>query len=195
MIMDKYIQFIDEKNKEEIADIDSALSQMNTINEKIAYLDGMLLFATDNNMILLLRLAIADLRLELAEAQEIDKSNMCWLDIHGFSNNYMFEPCDSSPTGWCKQDPYRKWIDKFPIDQLTQLDIDNVDFTKPIQVILDFVSLAKFDVENLVKSILDMIFERYLYIDDNIVTSIIANRVGTCQGFKDGKIGIIIRNL
>ena len=40
-----------------------------------------------------------------------------------------------------------------------------------------------------------MIFERYLYIDDNIVTSIIANRVGTCQGFKDGKIGIIIRNL
>ena len=197
MIMDKYVQFIDEKNKKEIADIDSALSQMNTINEKIAYLDGMLLFATDNNIILLLRLAIADLRLELAEAQEIDKSNMCWLDVHGFSNNYMYEPCSKkiSPTGWRKRDSYRNWIKNFPIDQLSNLDLDNVDFTKPIQVILDFVYIKEFDVENFAKSILDMIFERYLHIDDNIVKSIITNQAGYCQGFNDGKIGIIIRNL
>lgn len=195
MIMDIYAQFVDDKNKKEIADIDSELSQINTINEKIAYLDCMLLFAKENNLRLLLNLAISDLRLELAESMAIDKSNMTWLDTHGFSNNYMFEYCSTSPTKMCKTKAYSFWLDKFPIDQLTQLDIDNVDFTKPIQVILDFISVPKFDVENLVKSILDVVFCQYLKVDDNIITSIIANRVDTCQVMSDGKIGILIKNL
>lgn len=195
MIMDIYAQFVDDKNKKEIADIDSELSQINTINEKIAYLDCMLLFAKENNLRLLLNLVISDLRLELAESMAIDKSNMTWLDTHGFSNNYMFEYCSTSPTKMCKTKAYSYWLDKFPIDQLTQLDIDNVDFTKPIQVILDFISVPKFDVENLVKSILDIVFGQYLKIDDNIITSIIANRVDTCQAMNDGKIGILIKNL
>ena len=195
MIMDRYTQFTDEQSKKEIADIDSALSEINNLYDKIAYLDCMLLFAEENNLRLLLNLAISDLRLELAESMAVDKSNMTWLDTHGFSNNYMFEYCPTSPTKMCKTKAYSYWLDKFPMDQLTTLDIDNVDFTKPIQVILDFISVPKFDVENLVKSILDIVFGQYLKVDDNIITSIIANRVGTCQAMNDGKIGILIKNL
>lgn len=194
-MLGKYRQFIDKENLDFMVEIDSELSEKKDIHDKIAYLENMLIFSTNNNDKLLLNLMIADLRLELAESQELDKSNMCWLDTHGFSNNYMFEHCPTSPTKMCKTKAYTYWLNKFPIDQLTQLDIDNVDFTKPIQVILDFVSVPKFDVENLVKSILDIVFGQYLNVDDNIITSIIANRVGICQGFNDGKIGIIIKNL
>ena len=195
MIINSYSNFINEENLEFFSQIDLELSQTNSINDKIAYLDNMLLFNTNNNDNLILNLAIADLRLQLVESQIIDKSNMCWIDIHGFSNNYMFEYAQGSPTGMRKTKAYKYWLDKFPLHQLDSLDLDNVDFTKPIQIILDFVSIAKFDVENLVKSILDIVFATYLKIDDNIVTSIIANRVDTCQEKKDGKIGILIKNL
>lgn len=127
------------------------------------------------------------------EIEEYYNPERLWttVDYHGFTCNKMYENGCITPT-------YNWWIENFPVEQIpTKEDYElyqGVDFTKPIRIELKFVKMKKYDTDNLIKSSLDMIFNRILGVDDNIVLDPIAMTVGFCDSTDEGKIIFAIYN-
>jgi len=120
------------------------------------------------------------------------------LDIHGMSENYLYETVENETTGEnivVKTYQYKNWIKKFPSWQLKDKEELDVDWNKPIIVFLKFDCMEKFDVQNLVKSAIDQIITRDFNEDDNIVDKIIVERNKTVDSFDKGRIYICIQNL
>jgi prophage antirepressor-like protein len=114
------------------------------------------------------------------------------LNYHGFSCNYMYK---YSNDGTYKTDANKILIKHFPIEQVPNVDYwKNVDFSKPIELFINYVVKSENDIQNNDKSFIDMLFNNILHVDDNIVESIHSKRVGTIDNFQDGKISFFIRN-
>lgn len=118
------------------------------------------------------------------------EDDMCLLDVSGFSHNYMY---NYDKYRVCRTHAYNKWIKNFPKEQV-KLDWEGVDFTKPIELILGYVCKEQIDVRNLDKATQDMLFNRCLEVDDNIIDGVYSYRVGTANSYADGKILFYIRN-
>ncbi len=114
------------------------------------------------------------------------------LPVHGFSNNYMFYTVDGNTY---KTQAYKNWINRFPTEEVPDIEYWDVDFTKPVELFLNFVAKEEHDLENLVKSFIDQIFGRIYGLDDNIIHCVHSQRVGTVSSYDDGTIGFYIRNV
>ncbi|WP_283714662.1 hypothetical protein [Clostridium perfringens] len=115
------------------------------------------------------------------------------LDVHGFSNNYMYSYIE----GKCvKSNAYKNWIKYFPYDQVPDVDYWDVDFNnKPIELFINYTVKKDVDIANLDKSFIDMIFNRIYGVDDNIVQAVHRQGIATVEDFTDGKISFYIRNI
>lgn len=112
--------------------------------------------------------------------------------VHGMSNNYLYKNVNGKTY---KSDAYNCWINNFPIDEVPEKEHWECDFNKPIEIFINYVAKEDMDIRNLDKATIDMIFNRIYGVDDNIVDCVHSERVGTCNSFDEGSIGIFIRNL
>ena len=119
------------------------------------------------------------------------ESEFITLDVHGFSNNYMYRYVDG---GTYKTEAYKTWIKYFPVEQLPTIDYWETDFNEPIELFINYIAKADMDIRNFDKSFIDTVFHE-LGIDDNIVESVHSQKVGTVDSFDDGKISFYIRNI
>ena len=131
---------------------------------------------------------------ELLDIKEKYDPNGFWtiLDYHPFSVNYMYD--DNQIT-----DSYQRWIDNFPKEKLHSKEEYekklNIDFSKPIVIYIKYRNLPKFDTDNLSKSLIDYIFNRYFLVDDSIVKGKVEFTKKHCDSYKDGKIKFTLRNM
>lgn len=114
------------------------------------------------------------------------------VDFHPFSFNYMYNNGHRTPA-------YNWWINNFPRNQVPTKEeyeiYQGIDFTKPIGIDLHYVNMEKYDTDNLHKSAIDMIFNRILEVDDNIVKRPVPQTVGFCNSREEGKIIFAIYNI
>lgn len=115
------------------------------------------------------------------------------LQYHPFSENYQYDKqYHITPA-------YRYWRNNFPRHLIpSREDYEsnhNIDFAQPICIEFKLVHMPKFDTANLIKSLLDMLFNDILGVDDNIVTKIIPETVGYCDSYDEGEISFCIYNI
>ena len=128
------------------------------------------------------------------ELEEYYNPTRVWttVDFHPFSLNYMYNNGHRTPA-------YNWWINNFPREQIPTKEeyemYQGIDFTKPIGIDLHYVNMEKYDTDNLHKSAIDMIFNRILEVDDNIVKKPVPQTVGYCDSTDEGKIIFAIYNL
>ena len=128
------------------------------------------------------------------ELEEYYNPTRTWttVDFHPFSLNYMYNNGHRTPA-------YNWWIKNFPRNQVpTRQEYElyqGIDFTKPIGIDLHYVNMEKYDTDNLHKSAIDMIFNRILEVDDNIVIKPVPQTVGYCDSLEEGKIIFAIYNI
>lgn len=111
------------------------------------------------------------------------------LNIHGFSTNSMYENSMRTYV-------YRKWTEdaESELDKIN-IDLSAIDMSKPLEIQYVFDKKSKFDVDNLIKSVQDLLAKRFMDYDDNIVHKVIAEKGKTVEDYKDGKIHITLRPL
>ena len=119
--------------------------------------------------------------------------NWTTLPYHPFSENYQYDKNYRITTA------YRYWRNNFPRNLVPSREdyetYENIDFAQPICIEFKLVHMPKFDTANLIKSLLDMLFNDILGVDDNIVTKIIPETVGYCDSYADGEISFCIYNI
>ena len=131
---------------------------------------------------------------ELLDIKEKYDPNNFWtvLDYHPFSVNYMYDNNQITSS-------YQRWIDNFPKQQLHSKEEyekrANIDFSKPIVIYIKYRNLPKFDTDNLSKSLIDYLFNRYFLVDDSIVKGKVEFTKKHCDSYKDGKIKFTLRNM
>ncbi|KGI37936.1 hypothetical protein DP149_10170 [Clostridium tetani] len=80
-----------------------------------------------------------------------------------------------------KTNAYKNWIRYFPREEIPSKE--------------DYEIWEGMDIRNFDKATIDMIFNRCLEVDDNIVESVRSEKVGSCDTWEEGKISFCIRNL
>ncbi len=115
------------------------------------------------------------------------------LDYHPFSENYQYDKhYHITPA-------YRYWRNNFPRHLVPSREdyesYQNIDFNENICVEIKLVHMEKFDMSNFTKSLLDMLFNDILGVDDKIVTKIIPETVGYCDSYDEGQISFAIYNI
>lgn len=133
------------------------------------------------------------------QIEELTPPEHEWItcDIHGFSENYMYSWSDKGQVTRSKA--YNRWINVFPADSVPDREYfeqyHNIDFNKDVAIEICYICKKEFDPKNFDKATLDMIFNRILGVDDNIVTRVLTYKVGTCDSYNDGKIIFTIYNI
>ena len=133
------------------------------------------------------------------QVEELTPTDHDWItcDAHGFSENYMYSWSNKGQVSRSKS--YNRWISAFPTDSIPSRDYYEfyygIDFTKEIAIEISYICKEDFDVKNFDKATLDMIFNRTLGIDDNIVARVVSTRIGKCDSYEDGKILFTIYNI
>ena len=119
------------------------------------------------------------------------------IDIHPFTTNCMYEIDQTGKTH--RSEAYNKWINKFPAHQVPTveeyIEYENIDFNAPIGIEIRYICKDGFDVDNLNKATIDMIFNRIFRVDDNIVKEVKATRIENCNIYTQGKIIFAIYNI
>ena len=115
------------------------------------------------------------------------------MDVSGISSNYLYTWTAGKTH---KTSAYTKWLENFPRKELPAKEYwEDVDFSKPIEIFINYVLKPKIDHSNCDKSLLDLVFNGVYGIDDAIVHSVHSKRVGNCEEFYQGKIFIYLKNL
>lgn len=118
-----------------------------------------------------------------------DLSQFYKLNVHGFSNNYMYQYVEGKITktkafwAWCKNFPIHELPDELPIDP-----------TIPVRLYVYYTAKADMDVKNMDKSFIDRLQTLYGF-DDNIIDECICKRYETCHDYKEGEIYFFIENI
>ena len=119
------------------------------------------------------------------------------LDVHGFSNNYMYSTNSFGTVH--RSAAYNRWIMNFPKEDVpnrVEYEIfEDIDFNMPLGIEIKYVCKDNTDIRNLDKSFIDMIFNRILCVDDNIVEEVKSSKVGSCDRYEDGRISFAIYNI
>ena len=112
---------------------------------------------------------------------------------HPFSENYQYDK------SYHITPAYRYWRNNFPrhlVPSREEYEANhNIDFSQPICVEFKLIHMSKFDTANLIKSLLDMLFNDILGVDDNIVTKIIPETIAYCESYDEGEISFCIYNI
>ncbi|MCU6709420.1 hypothetical protein M6D81_11960 [Paenibacillus sp. J5C_2022] len=121
--------------------------------------------------------------------------NMYKVNIHPFSENYMYELVTfGGMTVQRKSKAYLNWISKFPVSELPDIFELDVDFNKPVELICHFDHMDKFDVINLDKSFADMLAFHYGF-NDNVIKSSTQETNRHVGSYAEGKIYFMLRNV
>ena len=111
------------------------------------------------------------------------------VDTHGMSVNHLFETKIDLSTDrliTTKTAMYRKWLDKFPIEQIE--GFENVDWSKEVNLYLKFIAKDGYDADNLIKSFVDTLSKFYNKGEDNTVQIKEAVIIDRCKEYSEGKI-------
>jgi Holliday junction resolvase RusA-like endonuclease len=115
------------------------------------------------------------------------------LPCHPFSENYQYDK------SYHITPAYRYWRNNFPrhlVPSREEYEANhNIDFSQPICVEFKLIHMSKFDTANLIKSLLDMLFNDILGVDDNIVTKIVPETIAYCESYDEGEISFCIYNI
>lgn len=113
--------------------------------------------------------------------------------VHPFSINYMYKTIENNTY---KTEAYKRWIDNFPMDEVPEIEFwDDVDFTQPIELFVNYVAKLEFDQNNCDKATIDQIFNRIYGVDDNIIQFTHSQKVATVDNYENGTISFYIRNI
>lgn len=114
------------------------------------------------------------------------------LPIHGFSTNFMFDENHNATRD------YKIWLNKFPkalLPTRKELEAQGVCLNKRNVVMeIGFIHCEPYDVDNLVKSLVDVIFGHHLHINDNLIIKVIPSTIATCDNTSQGEIHFCIYN-
>ena len=119
---------------------------------------------------------------------------------HPFAFNYMYIADRFGMFDRKKSKSYISWINTFPQHEVMDMDYwtdKGVDWDLPVKLYLSFITYEQrnFDTDGLIKSAQDMIFNRCMNIDDNIVECVEAKQIGKCSSYENGKIYYYIENI
>ena len=127
-------------------------------------------------------------------------TKFCRLDIHAFTENYMYEWKTVNGIGKIRRTTaYNSWLYNFESDKvLNYINSINVDWTQPVQLHVKYICKPHIDVQNLNKATIDALFglinANGKRVTDNIVQKIVSEKIATCKDYKDGKIFFCISN-
>lgn len=126
-----------------------------------------------------------------------DKLLFTTIDIHPFTTNCMYQTDDYGRQH--RSNAYNSWINKFPAHQVPTLEeyieYESIDFSRPIGIEIRYICRNGFDIDNLNKATIDMIFNRIFRVDDNIVQEVKATKEQSCNTYAQGKIIFAIYNI
>jgi Holliday junction resolvase RusA-like endonuclease len=90
------------------------------------------------------------------------------IKMHGFSVNSMYNANKH------RSKRYNEWTDNMlkEMKQLKSLEELNIDPTQPMKIDIVFSTVRGFDIDNLIKSFLDVLVKHYKLEDDNNFTDI-----------------------
>ncbi|MGF9714974.1 hypothetical protein [Paenibacillus naphthalenovorans] len=124
-----------------------------------------------------------------------DINSMHVVNIHAFSENYMFEYVMlGNKSAVRKSKAYLDWINKFPFAELPDIFELDVDFNNPVELICYFDHKDKFDVINLDKSFADILAYHYGF-NDNVIVSSKQETNEIVDSYSEGKIYFVLRNV
>ena len=101
---------------------------------------------------------------------------------------------ERTATGVHRSPSYNRWIRNFPNDQVPTKEeyeiYQGIDFSKPVNIDIQYIALPRFDKQNLNKAFLDQLFIRHFGLDDGDanIGNITCSKVATCDNYSEGKI-------
>lgn len=118
-----------------------------------------------------------------------DISHFHKLNVHGFSNNYMYGYSEGRPI---RTKEYNYWINNFPVLELP----DYLDFNplQPARIIMYFTAKPDYDVNNFCKSFIDRLQDLYGF-NDNCFKETTCKLYQPCNSYKEGEIYFYIENI
>lgn len=128
------------------------------------------------------------------ELEDFYNQKKVWykLPIHGFSTNFMFDE-HHKPTK-----SYLGWLNRLPKELLPsrcELEAQGVSFdNRNLVVEAGFIHCESYDVDNLIKSTIDVIFGHHLKINDRLIIKAIPTTIATCDSTEQGEIHFCIYN-
>ena len=128
------------------------------------------------------------------ELEDFYNQKKVWykLPIHGFSTNFMFDE-HHKPTK-----SYSGWLNRLPKELLPsrcELEAQGVSFdNRNLVVEAGFIHCESYDVDNLIKSTIDVIFGHHLKINDRLIIKAIPTTIATCDSTEQGEIHFCIYN-
>lgn len=138
---------------------------------------------------------------EMQKCIEEIKTNYEWLNPSLESGYYNELPYHAFSYNCAKKFPstFKKWKEDFPFEYVwskeTWEEYFDIDFTKPIKIIIKNVNQEKLDTDNLEKATVDRLFYDVFGIDDNIVKGVDCITIGHCDNYETGKIYYYLRNM
>ena len=118
------------------------------------------------------------------------------VNYHPYSVNAMYESYidDYGKLNQRRKYGYNKWINEFPREEIARVFSD-VDLSKPTKLWLKFDCTDKYDTDNLIKSVQDMLVRILGAKDDNNISLGGVEINKRVNSFKDGKIYIMLKNI
>jgi prophage antirepressor-like protein/Holliday junction resolvase RusA-like endonuclease len=125
-----------------------------------------------------------------AQIEELTNQQIYYhtLEYHGFSNNYMYHQVGNKVY---RTQAYKKWVNNFPYDTMPAYELED---GKQYELYLEVDCVAKVDVHNLTKSIIDLIANHYS-INDKFITKVHVYKRNNVDNYKLGKIHFSIVEL
>ncbi len=117
------------------------------------------------------------------------ESDWIELDCHTFSVNYQYEYKSGRKV---RTVAYNNWINNFPRVQVTprwkMYQLYGIKVNRPFMIEMEVVQKAETDVDNGIKSFLDMLVDIWNLEDDNHIVGVNIKKIGTCGDYSQGKI-------
>ena len=133
---------------------------------------------------------IKKLEEQIEELNE-DDDEYFFIDVHPFSENYMYGFSDNRKV---KSAAYHRWINKLHLEQYLPQEYPNVDFTQPIKITLLYGHREGMDTQNFGKSIIDQVAKFYNF-NDSLVHECTQSLHNYVESYNDGYIYIAIENM
>lgn len=115
------------------------------------------------------------------------------IKYHPFSENRQYEQMTKNK--WKKTEEFKSWCDNFPFESMPTEKELNIDWDQPLKLYLAYDHVKGNDVQNFLKSAIDMIFGHYEQNDMKINELDINNKRNRYVSSKDdGRIYFLLRN-
>lgn len=128
--------------------------------------------------------------------EEVVWSDWCEIDYHTFSVNFQYSYVYGKKVRslayqeWIENFPRRQVPNKFKIHQEYGIRVD-----RPLEIEIQVIQKANVDVDNGIKSFIDMLVEIWSLPSDNHIQSIGIKRIGVAESYEEGLIRFRVRNL